>query len=364
MLWLRKKSRIRVADRPSAERISIILPVLNEAQRIEYALAGLVAQPHEVKEILVVDGGSTDGTQAIVERFCADDSRIQLIDASPVDPRWTGKSWGLDFGLRRSDPTCQWILCLDADVRVSAALARSLLDHAQRTGVSTFSVATRQQLSGKLEALIHPPMLTTLVYRYGSPGKATRDRHRVQANGQCFFSRRVVLVRTAAVSAARASLCEDITIVRRLAECGERVGFYEAEPGLIDVRMYGGWRETWANWPRSLPMRDQYFGWREALGLFGALPVQALPLPLFVLGSAVDAPLWFLCGSGFLLALRIGVLFGLARAYPERPWTYWLSPLLDLPVVLRVIQCALRRRHCWRGRAYVRRKGGAFEPIA
>lgn len=364
MLGLRKrKSRIAVSTQSTPERISIILPVLNEAKRVESALTGLINQAEEVHEILIVDGGSTDGTQTIVGRFCKYDLRVQLVDASPIDPSWTGKAWGLNFGLQHSDPSCQWILCVDADVRISGDLARSLLAHARKSGVSTFSVATRQHLSGKIEALLHPAMLTTLVYRFGSPGSATRNRHKVQANGQCFFSRREILLNTGAFRAAQFSLCEDITIVRRLAECGEVVGFYEAD-GLIDVTMYDHWRETWNNWPRSLPMRDQYFGPREALGLFGVLVFQALPLPALLLAVALEAPLWFIVLIGCLLALRIGVLFGLARAYPNRPWTYWLSPLLDLPVALRVIQCALRRRHRWRGRTYVRRKGGVFEPVA
>ena len=363
MLWFEKKQRIQVSDHPSSDRISVILPVLNEAERIERALDSLIAQPEEVHEILVVDGGSSDGTQPIVARYRAKDQRVRLIDASPVDKRWTGKAWGLNFGLQRSNPACQWILCVDADVWVSPKLARSFLAHARKTGVSTFSVATQQHLSGKIEALIHPSMLTTLVYRFGSPGKATRNRHKVQANGQCFLSRRETLLKTAAFRAAQSSLCEDITIVRRLSQCGESVGFYEAD-GLVDVTMYDHWRETWRNWPRSLPMRDQYFGWREALGLFGVMLFQALPLPIFLLGIALRAPLWFIFLSGFFLALRIGVLFGLARAYPKKPWTYWLSPLFDLPVTLRIIQLALRRRHNWRGRTYVRRKGGVFEPLA
>jgi dolichol-phosphate mannosyltransferase len=358
----KKKPRITVSDQSSAERVSIILPVLNEAKRIERALAGLVTQPEEVHEILVVDGGSTDGTQAIVARFGAEDQRVRLLDASPVDKHWTGKAWGLNFGLQRSDPSCHWILCVDADVWVAPKLARSLLAHAKKTGVTTFSVATRQHLSGKIEALIHPAMLTTLIYRFGSPGKATRNHHKVQANGQCFFSPRETLLKTGAFRAAQTSLCEDITIARRLAESGETVGFYEAED-LVDVTMYEHWRETWRNWPRSLPMRDQYFGWREAANLAGLLIFQALPLPLFVLGIVIGAPLGFLLLSGSLLALRIGVLFGLARAYPKKPWTYWLSPFFDLPVALRIIQFALCRRHSWRGRTYVRRRGGVFEPL-
>jgi dolichol-phosphate mannosyltransferase len=364
LLGLTKKTeRIEVSDEPSAKRISVIVPVLNEANRIERALGSLVGQSEEVYEILVVDGGSTDGTQAIVAAYQNQDRRVRLLDASPVDGGWTGKAWGLNFGLLGSNPFCQWILCVDADVCASPKLARSLLAHAEKTFVSTFSIATQQHLSGKLEALIHPPMLTTLVYRFGSPGKATSNVHRVQANGQCFLSRRDVLLRSAAFNAARTSLCEDITIARRLAECGESVGFYEANGDLVNVRMYESGRATWSNWPRSLPMRDRYFGWREGIGLAGVLLFQALPLPLLILGLTFGAPFWFLSLTGFLSALRIGILCGVARAYPNRPWTYWLSPLCDLPVVARIIQCALKRRHSWRGRAYIRRRGGTFEPL-
>jgi dolichol-phosphate mannosyltransferase len=342
--------------------VSVILPVLNEAKRIETCLDGLILQPEEVAEILVVDGGSSDGTQAIVDRYRLRDVRVTLVDASPVDKHWTGKAWGLNFGLQRSNAGSQWILCVDADVRVSPLLVRSLLNHAERTGVSTFSVATLQHLSGRIEGLIHPALLTTLIYRFGAPGTATRDRHKVQANGQCFFSRRETLLRTDAFHAAQSSLCEDITIARRLADSGEAVGFYESN-GLVDAAMYGNWRETWANWPRSLPMRDRYFGWRETIGLLIVLFAQALPLPAFILGLLLGAPLWLLFLTTPLLLIRLGILCGVARAYPDRPWTYWLSPFFDLPVTLKLLRSAQARLQNWRGRSYIRRPGGIFEPI-
>ena len=182
----------------------------------------------------------------------------------------------------------------------------------------------------------------------------------VQANGQCFLSRRNTLIASGALTAAKASLCEDITMVRRLAECGEPVGFYEAED-LVEVFMYENWRAIWNNWPRSLPMRDQYFGWPEALGLIKILILQALPLIVFVIGWLTGAPPWLLIISGILTSVRLGILIGTARAYPARPWTYWLSPLFDLPVVLRIWQMALRRKHRWRGRTYMRKSDGSFE---
>jgi len=359
---IRAKSRVEISEQPSSAQVSIILPVLNEAKRIDRCLTTLIAQPPEVKEILVVDGGSIDATPTIVERYHRVDARVRLVNATPVDASWTGKAWGIHFGLQQAAEAAEWILTVDADLWVSPKLIRSLLAHAEHTRVNAFSIATRQHLSGKVEAVLHPALLATLVYRYGSPGRAHVDVHRVQANGQCFMSRRKLLLDTGAVRAARSSLCEDMTIARRLAQCGHAVGFYESD-GLADVSMYDHWRDTWNNWPRSLALRDQYFGWREVIGLMGIFLGQALPMPALLLGLVSPMPVFLTVLLAGLLALRLGVLFGMARAYPGRPWTYWLSPAADFPAVLRIIQFALRKRHSWRGRTYIRRKGGKFEPV-
>ncbi len=44
--------------------ISVVIPTLNEAENLPALLSGLLAEP-ELDEIIVVDGGSTDGTQAL-----------------------------------------------------------------------------------------------------------------------------------------------------------------------------------------------------------------------------------------------------------------------------------------------------------
>jgi dolichol-phosphate mannosyltransferase len=358
---LRAPRRIEVADVPCRDRVTIILPVLNEGRRIGPCLDSLSRQPAELVEMLVVDGGSTDDTKDIVAHYGERDRRVRCVDAAPVDSAWTGKAWGLYVGLESSSPASEWILCVDADIRASPCLVRSLLHHAQRTGISCFSMATQQRLSSLLEGLIHPALLTTLIYRFGRPGKTTKDIHKVLANGQCFISRRELLLRTGAFKAARTSLCEDITIARRLAECGESIGFYEGHD-LVSVRMYNNWRETWANWPRSLPMRDQYFGWREWLGLLKVLSFQGLPLPVLVLSVGAGGPSWLAFAAGALVFLRMGILIGAARAYEVKPWTYWLSLLLDLPVAVKLLVSAQARMHIWRGRTYVRR-GDGFTPM-
>jgi glycosyltransferase involved in cell wall biosynthesis len=53
----------------STPLISIIIPTLNQARFIEQTLASVSGQGWPRLEIIVVDGGSSDGTHAIIERY-------------------------------------------------------------------------------------------------------------------------------------------------------------------------------------------------------------------------------------------------------------------------------------------------------
>jgi dolichol-phosphate mannosyltransferase len=354
-----------VADRPShylarvalsseAEKVSVIVPVLNEYMRLEPCLDGLVAQGEEVVEMIVVDGGSVDGTQELVSRYIRRNARICLVDASPIPPGWNGKAWGLQVGLRSTNAESNWILTLDADVRPKALLTLSLLEQAKKVKLSALSVATLQEVGSIGEGLLHPSLLTTLVYRFGIPGKVIHRVSEVQANGQCFLFRREALEACNGFQGVRNSVCEDITIARTLVASGYRIGFYEAGD-LVSVKMYKDWRETWRNWPRSLPMHDHFSGIHTLVGLLEIVFVQALPLPLlFLVVTMHRRRNWMLILNSVLGAMRIGVLFGTMRSYRRRPWTYWLSPLCDLAVAIQLLRSALRRRHIWRGRVLVR----------
>lgn len=363
VLWRMWRSaggeRILPSENTSEERIAIIVPVLNEEKRLAPCLDGLLEQGEEVVEIIIVDGGSTDGTQALIQSYAQLDRRIRLLDASPVPPTWNGKAWGLHTGLQAACPSAGWLLTNDADVRPAAGLARALLARALRDQLAALSVATLQEINGIGQGLLHPSMLTTLVYRFGIPGKTFRHASEVQANGQCFLVCRNALTACNGFLETRSSVCEDVTLARLLVNRGYRVGFYEAG-ALISVDMYRGWRDTWHNWTRSLPMHDHLAGIHTLAGWLEVLLVQALPLPLLILAGRRRRELrWPLLLNTILLATRIGVLFGTARAYRQCPWSYWLSPLCDLPVAIELGVSALRRRHRWRGRTLIR--GGLYE---
>lgn len=98
-----------MVDRPPAvvtedltETVTLLVPIRNEADHIHECLASLVAQdyPAHLLDIIVIDGDSTDGTQAAVQEFVARDGRMRLLrnPARLMIP-------GLNLGLRSASGT-------------------------------------------------------------------------------------------------------------------------------------------------------------------------------------------------------------------------------------------------------------------
>ena len=50
-----------------AHLLSVVLPTLNGSRFIRSSIESCLTQTYEQFELIVVDGGSTDGTRAIVE---------------------------------------------------------------------------------------------------------------------------------------------------------------------------------------------------------------------------------------------------------------------------------------------------------
>lgn len=358
-----RKTLIPAANEVAPITVSIVIPVLNEEDRILACLEAVLAEAchqEEIVDILVVDGGSVDETVNIVERLSGADKRLRLIDASPVPSDVVGKAWGLHMGLVQSRG--EWVLTLDADTIIERGLTTSLMAFAVEKQLDALSIATKQSTEGPLCSILHPSFLTTLVYRFGPPGFITRNPRNALANGQCFFASKASLDASNAIQSALSSLCEDITIVRTLTRSGYDVGFFQSEIS-ANVKMYSSPREIWVNWPRSLIMRDQYFDIHSIYSLSQVLVIQAAPLPLLIAAFLVGPPIWFTVTQAMLLAMRIGVLFGTRSGYSKIAPTFWLSPIVDLPVTLRLLEMTMRRRFIWRGRVYNRDKHGGLQAI-
>jgi glycosyltransferase involved in cell wall biosynthesis len=61
----------------ASPRVSVIMPAYNAAASIERSIDSVLAQTHRDLELLIVDDGSTDGTQALIARYAKSDARVR-----------------------------------------------------------------------------------------------------------------------------------------------------------------------------------------------------------------------------------------------------------------------------------------------
>ena len=102
--------------------LSVAIITLNAATQLEACLRSV----HFADEIVVVDSGSTDGTQALAERCGA---RVITQDWLGFGPQ---KQFAVDAA--RHD----WVLCLDADERVSPALQAAIENALENPSTAAF----------------------------------------------------------------------------------------------------------------------------------------------------------------------------------------------------------------------------------
>jgi dolichol-phosphate mannosyltransferase len=342
--------------------VSVVVPTLNEAARIDPCLSGLTWQSYELREVIVVDSYSQDGTPERVKAIQQFDPRFRLINDDPLPPGWVGRPWALHNGFWQTSPGSEWFLGMDADTQPQPGLLASLVKTAHAEQYDLISLAPQFILKSGGEIWLQPALLVTLVYRFGAAGTGEQAPERIMANGQCFLCRREVLAELGGYVGAKSSFCDDVTLARQVAAAGYKVGFLDGTK-VLKVRMYEGARETWREWGRSLDLKDAASAVQTWSDVAFLLVVQGMPLLVAIAGLVAWWVGWgtptILAATalnGFLLALRWGLLWAIAPAYDLQEatsaWLFWLSPFADPLAWLRILLSASQQPRQWRGRSY------------
>ena len=341
--------------------VSVVVPTLNEALRISPLLEGLSRQSYEVREIIVVDSRSQDGTPDLVKTSQLKDPRFRVMTDDPLPSGWVGRPWALHNGFLFTSQESEWFLGMDADIQPHPGLVASLVKTAIAQGYDLVSLSPQFILKYPGECWLQPALLMTLLYRFDPTGIYTEQPERVMANGQCFLCRRSVLTAVNGYTSAKGSFCDDVTLARNIAAEGFKVGFLDGAK-VLKVRMYEGALETWKEWGRSLDLKDastraQVWGDLWLLSAVQGLPLFILLSYLFLPAVVLSLPALLLLGLNiFLVVIRFALLLAIAPSYDRKDatggWLFWLSPLADSLAVLRIFLSAFHTPKEWRGRKY------------
>lgn len=95
----------------STRKISLVIPVKDEAESIEALIVGIENQTRLPDEVIFVDGGSTDRTVEIVKRTASQNSVFKLIEIERATP---GKGRNIGIEATQND----WIALTDGGMRL------------------------------------------------------------------------------------------------------------------------------------------------------------------------------------------------------------------------------------------------------
>lgn len=274
--------------------ITIAMPCLNEAAFIENCIRSVQAQtyPRERIEILVADGGSTDGTRGILDRLAAEDHRIRVID-NPQRIQAAGLNRAI--GASRGEVIAR----MDVHADYAEDYLEKCVEVLNRTGVDNVGGAARCRAQGKVQRAVAAALHSLL----GFGGAAFRDS---QAEGfvDTLFPgafRREVFDKVGLFDEG-AVTNEDAELNQRILQAGGRiylsreieVYYYPRDTLAGLARQYYGYGQGRA---RTLVKHRRFARWRPALPFLG--------LVVAIVAAIVVPRLASVAVSGYVLAVAV-----------------------------------------------------------
>lgn len=245
---------------------SVVIPVKNGGAALHVQLSAMAAQQVSVPwELVVVDNGSTDGTQAAVADWIAAHPHVdaRLVDGSAR----RGVAGARNLGA--SEAMGELLLYCDADDEADPLWAQTLID----------ALATAPMVSGKLalERLNTPALLRQRANVLpANPGRAYGRGFAISAN---VAIRRSVFDEVGGCNEALQSCGEDVDLSWRVQALGHAIAY--VPEAVMHYRLRPDTRSF---------MRQQYLYGRVAPDLFALHPPTAADV-------AIESPLGWLAAN-------------------------------------------------------------------
>jgi chlorobactene glucosyltransferase len=329
-------------------RVSVVIAARNEELDLPATLDDLLAQDYPDLEIIVVDGGSTDGTRSVA---LARAPRVTLVEEPALPAGWVGKSWACDVGFRASRG--DWVLFTDADMRYHPATVRACVAWAHQEDASLATLAPRFESVGFWEKVVLPFYAQMVLTYFRTPRVNRPDSKAAMANGQFTLVRRAAYEAVGGHRAVRSMVLEDVALAQRFRAAGLRMRVAWA-PALLTTRMYRDRHEMFEGLLKHAHGL-RFSAARQVAFLAGLIGFFWLPLGVLPLGIAAGVP-WLAAWGAVLYLALFGKHVAFARGL-QGPAVYGLLfPVavgFYVALMLTLLGRGLRDRPLeWKGRAY------------
>ena len=341
LLW--RMPKLRAPRRDGTEsRISVVIPVRNEVDRIPLLLASLERQRRRPHQVIVVDDGSDDGSASAVRAF----PWVELVTASPVPPGWTGKSWACETGAHRADGDL--LVFLDADV----VLGADALDQLVATWSDVGGLVSVQPLHRTERPFESLSLMFNVVAVMGlGVGSLLPPRREWGAAGPCLVTSRSDYDRIGGHASVAGAVAEDLALADGYRRADLSVRCFGGRDQ-ISFRMYRNGHDLFQGWAKNVATGARHTPVVRALGV--AVWMAALISTVIAVVTVPGGSMAWSTVAIFYaaVALQLGMLG--ARVGRFRAAAVVWPVLVATFVVIfaaSTIQTAVLRRARWSGRS-------------
>lgn len=348
LAWPRRLDRSVVEN----HQVSVLIPARNEMNNLEACVDSALAQGPTVKEILIYNDGSTDGTQQVIDRLVrANQGTVRQVQTANLPAGWVGKSHACKRLAEHA--VAPWLLFIDADTRLQGDAARSLVAEAMHRKASFLSAWPKIEMRSFAELLLMPLLNFVVFTLFPAP----ISRHRTGASlglahGACILTRRETYERLGGHVLVKDQLFEDTALARAWREASENSQVADGRY-VATVRMYESFGGIWNGFSKNY---YPAFGNQGSFTIFQLYMSAAFVfLPLFAVTSVTGgsvAPTFLLVAVGSLAPRAI-----VALRFRHPLWSVPLHPLAVMVMVVLGLRSwwlsSFGGGVSWKGRTYM-----------
>lgn len=350
------EAHLRQRPRP---RVTVLIPARNEERNIEGCVLSVLNQTYANLDVIVVNDQSTDRTGELLDEMAKADNRLLHVRGESLPEGWVGKGWALYQGHRRA--TGEWIVLLDADVRLEPWAIDQVVDKAERDKIDFLNPYPYFVNVTFWEKLMQPLLWGIVRIRFPLFAVNQTLTRRNPAFGMAFGP--MIVVRRSAYDAVEGhkhvamDILEDVALAKLMRNRGYRT-FVVNGKNIFRVRMYQNLHELMNGWSKTAYGAMGYNLALMGLAVFGLFWAAAQPFLTAGLGMLAGSTTWTALG----LFQVIGVLWRRLLDHRENSfplWTILLHPLA-ITVVLYIQARAVWQyyfgAYTWKDRDYKKPK--------
>ncbi|MCX5783372.1 MAG: glycosyltransferase family 2 protein [Elusimicrobia bacterium] len=244
-------------DNADYPKVSIIVPVRDEADGLAEAFSSKLSSDYPDFEIIAINDRSSDGTGKIIDELSQKDKRVKAVHIKNLPQGWLGKLNAMNAGC--SFAGGEWLLFSDADVNISPDALKKAVCYARQNNLDHLSVMPQMWSSCFAIDVLFLSMLE-LTTRWASWNSENSHKNSAVGIGAFNMVRRRVFEKTPGFEYLKLEVIDDMGLALMMKQSGAKGASLHGK-NCVGLYFYKSLKELAGGCDKGLPAGANYNYW-------------------------------------------------------------------------------------------------------